>query len=271
MKLLLFLASTLFLKRTDAYSYAHDHSKDCEYWANRGFCTASNSSLRTQELCPVSCGLLPSLVDDADISCEAWREEGECDKNPIAMTKTCPLSCGHASNVCVDLNKNCAAWKHEGQCESNSDYMRNNCAASCFCKRRCFDKDASCARWAKDGACESNPSFAMLHCPVSCNVCKSHTEILEDNEEVKCPLWARSGECERNPANMAKECGYSCNVGEVVCGDLRSFDECQSWKKEGRCDEEYMKQFCAGTCGVCSRLENFYDKALRNEEEHDEL
>lgn len=256
-----------------AYSYAHDHSTDCAFWAQQGYCAEPETSQRTQQLCPVECGVLPALVDDSDFSCESWAAEGECEKNPLAMMKDCALACGHASNVCVDLDESCPEWKARGECEESPDFMKNHCAASCFCKRRCFDKHASCARWAKAGHCQSNANFTFLTCPVSCGACESPTQILEDLDPVLCPLWARSGECSRNPQNMAERCGASCRLGEVVCGDLEEYDKCNGWKREGRCesDQDFMLKRCASTCGECTRLEAFYTNILKNGGAKDEL
>lgn len=256
-----------------AYSYAHDHSEHCFSWREKGYCDDENSN-RTRELCPVSCGLLPELVDDADESCAPWASNGECEKNPLAVIEKCPLSCGHASNVCVDIDPNCVAWKHDGQCDSNPDYMNLHCAASCFCKRRCMDKKKDCASWAADGACSDNEPYMLQNCPVSCRVCESHTAVLSDSDHAKCAIWARNGECNKNPGHMAKECPDACGVGDIVCGDSLSFDECQGWKRDGLCesedDRDFMEKNCASSCGVCTRLEKHYEHVL-NAADHDEL
>ena len=258
----------------NAYSYCLDHSKECGYWLKEGYCDFSSEfSNRTRQLCPVACGALPRLCDDTDEHCASWSMQGECTANPQTMLETCPVACGQAANVCVDTDENCASWAADGQCETNTGFMLSTCAVSCgVCKRSCLDKSDSCANWANEGQCESNPGHMLSECPVACEVCDS-MQVVEDNDPKKCPLWARTGECTKNPIMMFKQCKKSCKIGEVVCGDRATYDECQSWAKEGRCDKkedkDFMSNSCAGTCGICSTLERFYFSELNSG--HDEL
>ena len=272
------LTFTLFLATAplvNSYSYAHDHSQHCHDWAQNGFCHNNDKANRTQELCPVSCGGLPVLVDDSDNSCPQWAAAGECERNPITLSEKCPLACGHASNLCVDLYEDCASWKHEGRCDKDYDFMSLNCAKSCICSRRCIDKEKDCGSWAEDDMCNTNPAFMLKTCPMSCNVCISPTTSLIDEDLAKCSVWSRNGECDANPHNVVTTCPSSCGAGAVVCGDVAGYDECKGWRKEGRCTDEYDKVFmrsnCAATCGVCSRLERHYDSVIGAGFDHEEL
>ncbi len=259
----------------EAYSYAHDHSTSCRSWADKGFCHDDDESvaLRTKQLCPISCGILPILVDDSDDSCPQWAASGACEDNPLALMKDCPLACGHASNVCVDVHPECASWKHQGHCHSNSAFMELNCAASCVCERRCVDKATDCAGWAAANECLTNPGLMLAKCPVSCGLCESTLEeVVDISDFEKCAVWARNGECERNPDNMNRRCPRSCGIGEILCGDKAGYDSCQNWKKNGECESnaDAMAISCAASCGLCTRIERHYHQVASGSS-HDEL
>jgi ShK domain-like len=153
--------------------------------------------------------------------CSAWKEEGECLKNPTYMLEHCPASCNGEKKEsdytieetdeillnppCVDKHKFCSIWASLGECEENEINMKEFCAKSCNAcdssndidneddverylseedeiESNCQDNHESCSSWAKVGECEVNPNYMLVNCAKSCGSCEKLEPILDPTE-----------------------------------------------------------------------------------------
>lgn len=75
---------------------------------------------------------------------------------------------------CIDKDDSCQAWAEQGECEKNSKYMYPNCPKACgFCKN-CSNQDEKCEEWASrtPSECKKNPWFMFPNCNKACGLCK---------------------------------------------------------------------------------------------------
>ncbi|XP_052062584.1 macrophage mannose receptor 1-like [Mytilus californianus] len=77
-------------------------------------------------------------IHSNDTQCDLWRDQGECQKNPVWMARSCHKSC----NLCIRDCKN-------------------------------IHYSVECDHWASVGECYKNPSYMLQNCPLSCGICDS--------------------------------------------------------------------------------------------------
>lgn len=66
-------------------------------------------------------------AQDRDSNCAAWRDKGECLRNPTFMSATCALACRDLA----DRSSQCAAWAAQGECGKNPRFMYGECPVAC--------------------------------------------------------------------------------------------------------------------------------------------
>lgn len=67
------------------------------------------------------------VVQNKSDKCYAWRDMGECLRNPTFMRTNCALACRNL----VDKNARCNEWAASGQCETNPKFMLGDCPVAC--------------------------------------------------------------------------------------------------------------------------------------------
>ncbi|CAG2187406.1 CD206 [Mytilus edulis] len=68
-----------------------------------------------------------------DTQCDKWRDQGECQKNPVWMARSCHKSCNYCIRDCKNIHYSveCDHWASVGECYKNPSYMLKNCPLSC--------------------------------------------------------------------------------------------------------------------------------------------
>ena len=98
--------------------------------------------------------------------------------------------------ICKDELDNCPAWKNAGECSRNPTFMEGSCRLSCgLCTEADGDAaedcvnaaaDSECEYWSTMGECESNPSFMHASCARACGICKVSSiasDELDDDDD----------------------------------------------------------------------------------------
>lgn len=110
----------------------------------------------------------PMCKDNDETQCPAWKNMGECSKNPSFMSVNCALSCGICA--CEDKYSKCPQWAQKGECVKNKKWMLDHCLRSCHVCA-CGDNHVKCGLWAKLGECGKNEKFMTEQCKKSCKKC----------------------------------------------------------------------------------------------------
>lgn len=110
----------------------------------------------------------PMCKDNDETQCPAWKNMGECSKNPSFMWMNCALSCGICA--CEDKYSKCPQWAQKGECVKNKKWMLDHCLRSCHVCA-CGDNHVKCGLWAKLGECGKNEKFMTEQCKKSCKKC----------------------------------------------------------------------------------------------------
>eukprot|EP00958_Prasinococcus_capsulatus_P017824 scaffold2045_cov404-Prasinococcus_capsulatus_cf.AAC.17 len=203
-------------------------------------------------------GLTPdaAVCKDNSEECKAWKEEGECRKNPSFMIGDstfeghCRLSCG----ACRPAPK-AAASQEDGRAAGSFDLAGpgGGAAAGGVAATECEDRSTHCAEWASGGECERNQEYMIGaegtegQCLRSCGVCTERARqgtlqaaLFGSGEQQQqqpeaaqcedkgshCAEWAAGGECERNREYMIGGEGY---IGQC----LRSCGACTEGGRQG--------------------------------------
>nr|QNH72534.1 toxin candidate TRINITY_DN40232_c1_g10_i3 [Pachycerianthus maua] len=110
---------------------------------------------------------------------------------------------------------------------------------------RCYDKDkTNCETWANKGRCDLAFTKARMEeiCPMSCGKCKAPAAPACSLSEYGC-CW-----------NGVNEATGPNQEGCLTCKNYKTTRFCENNKST--CDdlssEEFMKNYCAETCGYCS-------------------
>jgi hypothetical protein len=222
--------------------------------------------------------IAPACVD-ADSTCDAWHQSGECTRNRDFMARECARSCGHCvggaatpqpTAECFDANADCPGWVAAGECEANLGFMRENCRLSCrICPGRaaeegaagggdggtpplCADETRDCVIWMKAGECHSNSDFMMESCPRSCGFCDGAAARAEASASAgRAEASASAGRAEARASAGRAEASASADRAGTTCVDARA--ECAAWAAGRQCAKngDWMRLHCQRACGLC--------------------
>lgn len=67
----------------------------------------------------------------AQDDCFAWRDRGECLRNPTFMQRTC----AHACAGVTDRHADCVTWSVNGECTRNPEFMYTHCGRACAARK----------------------------------------------------------------------------------------------------------------------------------------
>lgn len=226
-----------------------------ELLTRKGSTISENSSLAIFRVLSDSATftIAPACVD-ADSTCDAWHQSGECTRNRDFMARECARSCGlcaagaatpksQPTADCFDANADCPGWVVAGECEANLGFMRENCRLSCrICPGLaavgdavesatgggaplCADETRDCAIWMKAGECHSNRDFMLESCRRSCGFCDGAAGGAEGSAQAV--------------------------MAGAVCVDTKA--ECATWAAGGQCAKngDWMRLHCKRACGLC--------------------
>lgn len=147
-------------------SKCRDRNDLCKIWASEDYCTNAQHARYMRKDCKKSCGFCKNHVNDNDDddcqnnhpSCDKWKRNAECLRNPRFMRKNCRRSCG----LCIPP-------PNSPQTPGPPPIPPLPPIPSVI---PCRDTHKSCAKWSKIGECKRNPKWMLLHCKLSCGQCK---------------------------------------------------------------------------------------------------
>merc|ERR1719401_3312019 len=129
-----------------------------------------------------------ACADDHD-DCPAWRDLGECDRNPGYMLKSCRWSCQVCDGAAPSAD--CREFGvpqrvHDATVRAILDrsatYVRRLRRDPVYAavRRECRNRHEDCSRWALGDGCDENPLYMKMECAPACQSCDYILKMKEE-------------------------------------------------------------------------------------------